>query len=965
MLLSAELFAQGSISGSITDKESGEEIIGGTAYISSIQKGAASDIYGKYMIKGVPAGTYSLVVKYIGYREQKVEGVEVKDGQVTELNISLVTDVSELDVVVVQASQINNNQTALLSMQRKALAVQDGISVSEIKKMGVSNAAESMKYVTGAAVEDGKYMVLRGLGDRYSLTQMNGVTMPSTDPYRNSASLDLVPTDMIDNIVTVKTFTADQPGNFTGGKVDITTKSLPEDFYMNFGVSTSFNTNSNLKSDFITDGAEGKLDWLGYDDGTRAKSKYLDFYKSYISNASAVANAYIEAAKEDNGQVRSIMDITARSLDNPYAHRKISSPLNTGVNFSIGNRFDLFGKPLGVNFGFKFDRTYSLVEGGETGIYEGTGKQDNLQSQQELTMTRSSVSSNLGGLLSLAYQIAPNHEISLMNMYSHDGDIVATEESGFWLTSGRDLFGTQSSRMEMRTLNNTQLSGKHYFEVFDGIKFDWVGGYVYSSLEEPDGRYFAYAGTNQAGPNEPKRYTYSMPKSEIGSLPSNFFRDLTDTQMNFKADVTIDFKSDSWFKVSTKFGGAYSKKEREFTENLYSMVEVPPSIGGVANDSYLRFGDVGEDFGRFFSTNNSGLLGVSINGDGESVYLMGNIYSDLSSDQNTYTGEETIVAGYGMGVFEFGPKFKLIGGLRIESTEMGAKSKDTRLEESKIEEVDFLPSLNTIIKLNEKMNLRAAYGRTLARPNMREISPFTMLVGIGKAFEAGNPDLKRTLIDNYDLRYEFYPNPGELLAVSAYYKKFTDPIVRTLLTNTGTTEIKPINVDEATVYGLEAEMRKNFGFITPELEDLVFSTNISFIFSESDMAKEEVEAQENAGFTDVETTRPFQGQSPYIINAALSYNWRRLQWENSFAFNYFGERLAFVTGALTSDVYEQPRPSLNFVSSKGFGDHLKLSVKATNILNMVYSKSYKDHEEKYYSRFERGTTFSLGLSYSL
>ena len=210
--------AQGKISGLISDQETGEEIIGATIYLPSIQKGAATDIFGKYFIDKVPAGVYTLEVSYISYQKQIVQDVIVEDGKVTELNVNLSADMDELEAVVVTAQSIKNSTEAILSIQKKAIAVQDGISVKEIKKMGASNAAESMKYVTGASVEGGKYMVMRGLGDRYSLTQMNEVTLPSTDPYRNSTSLDLIPADMIDNLITVKTFTPDQPGSFNWRK---------------------------------------------------------------------------------------------------------------------------------------------------------------------------------------------------------------------------------------------------------------------------------------------------------------------------------------------------------------------------------------------------------------------------------------------------------------------------------------------------------------------------------------------------------------------------------------------------------------------------------------------------------------------------------------------------------------------------------------------------------------------------
>src|SRR5690606_3507035 len=228
LFASAMAFAQqGVISGNVIDKETGEELIGVTVQIEGTTKGAATDITGSYQITVEP-GTYTLIASYVSYAVQKVTAIEVKQNETTRIDIGLVSDDIQLEEVVVTASQINNNEVALLKLQQKSYAVQDGISAGEMQRLGVGNSAESMKMVTGATVESGKYVVVRGLGDRYSLTQMNGVTLPSSDPYRNSSSMDLIPTSMIENIVTTKTFTPDQPGNFTGGNVNISTKSLPD-----------------------------------------------------------------------------------------------------------------------------------------------------------------------------------------------------------------------------------------------------------------------------------------------------------------------------------------------------------------------------------------------------------------------------------------------------------------------------------------------------------------------------------------------------------------------------------------------------------------------------------------------------------------------------------------------------------------------------------------------------------------
>ena len=248
---------------------------------------------------------------------------------------------------------------------------------------------------------------------------------------------------------------------------------------------------------------------------------------------------------------------------------------------------------------------------------------------------------------------------------------------------------------------------------------------------------------------------------------------------------------------------------------------------------------------------------------------------------------------------------------------------------------------------------------------MREIAPFASVSGVGFPIVLGNPDLERTLIQNFDLRYEVYPTPGEIFAISAYYKNFNDPIVWQLTPKASTPEIQPINVDKAIVYGAEVEFRKNLGFITPAMDNFKLSTNFTYIYSRVDKSQEELDALENANRPNIKDWRPFQGQSPYIVNVALMHNSDQLQWENSLSFNIFGERLAFITGALDPDVYEQPRPSLNFVSTKRFGDHISLGFKAMNLLNMTFEKKFDFPGDFIYESYTLGTTFELSLTYGI
>ncbi|NMM47128.1 TonB-dependent receptor [Marinigracilibium pacificum] len=940
----------GSLSGMITDGETGEELIGATVYIPSIAKGAVTDIYGNYSIKGIPAGTYKVEVSYVTYQKNTIEGVEIKDGQNTEISVALSTAEQQLDEVVVVAKQIKNNEVALLSMQRKAVGVQDGISSQEIKNLGASNAAESMKQVTGASIEDGKYVVMRGLGDRYSISLLNGIPLPSADPYRNSTSMDMIPADMVMNIVTQKTFTPDMPGNFTGGAVDITTKSMPEEFYFNAGMSFGYNTQSSFRDDFITDSNSGGMDWLGYDDGTRDRPTVFDANKQYLQGSAANQTAIIGRVPENDFE-RNLIDESSKAFNSSFLERRKSSAMNYGLNIAFGNQHQYGDKKLGYNVGLLYDRSYEMVPSGMEGYYSRSlsGTSD-LVREQEFTTMSGSEKATVGGLFGLSYQFSPTNEINFDAIYNHSGESYAQVNDGYWRNTAYPNFNTRVNGFKERELVDLQLRGKHYFMNLNELKIDWSAGRVNVSQDEPDMKLFAYNTTTSNGQTD-----YIMNQSEVGILPTHLYRYLNDVQYNAKLDISFKLLKDA--EHTLKFGGWYSTKERDYEEFFYSQVQVPVNQ---YNPSYVTFSEAAGDFDRFFSDANSGIVDTpTSNGTGR--YGFGNFYQDLSRLQNFYSGNETIIAGYAMADFRVTDKFQVVAGGRVETTDIETLSLDKNAAPGIIDQVDFLPSVNTKYAITENANLRLAYSQTLARPNLREIAPIFSISMVGRPNFLGNPDLLRTKIQNFDLRYELFPKAGELIAFSAYYKSFNDPIVLQLTPKASSPEIRPINVGTATVYGAEVEFRKRLDFLGETFQNFKLSANFSYIYSRIDKSDEEIAAFRAQGL-DLDEWRPLPGQSPYIVNVALNHYSPKLDWDNTLSFNIWGERLSYVTGAIDPDVYEQPRPSLNFVSRKSVGEHWSVSFKAMNILNMTYEKKFQDTEYDY-ETYQVGTDINVGVSY--
>ncbi len=966
MLLSSFVFAQkGKLTGKVVDGSTGEDLIGATVVVKETGQGAITDLNGSYQLSLDP-GTYTISVSYVSYSVHNIENIEIATGNTQEINVALSSDI-ELEEIVVQAAAIKDNDVALLKIQKKSLAVQDGISSAEIRKVGASDAAESMTYVTGAAIEGGKYMVMRGLGDRYSLVQMNGLIMPSADPYRNAVSIDLIPTSVVDNITTIKTFLPDNPGNFTGGLVNVTTRSIPSDYYLNIDLSTSYNTVSSFKDNFLLDRATTNRAWA-LDNGNRDKPLVFDYYPDLLARNKVDQTRNLAVVPEYAAE-RQILNDAAKSTKNSFLPRIGRSYIDHSFKMSTGNQLSLNGKPLGYNLSLGYDRKFSVFDDFRTGYYAPLNG-DSLITDQALSRAQSVEEVQYGGLLSLAYQITPNNEIDFISMYNQNAVTAVDTAYGYWRNPNTDDYHSKKISHLSRTLWNSQLRGRHVFTGFRDARIEWAAGYVYQAQDQPDFRGFGYAVNNGV---------YTMRTSEIGRLPTHFYRDLLDNQYNFKLDFTLPITSNR--ENFIKVGGSYSSKNRNFEEYLLGHHREPATLQPGVQNGYTSFTNAAGYLEGYFDLSNYGIVNNGEPGYNTATrrteYGFGTLVSDQSVLSNNYTGDEIISAGYLMAVYEVMPKVQLIGGVRAEHTNMTTVSADTtkitsgELDDNgnpvfvsrngNIDKLDLLPSINLKWSLTEKQNLRASFSKTIARPNMREISPF---ISVGTPEDPqfiGNPKLKRSIIQNYDLRWEIYPNQGELIAVSAYYKKFKDPIVIQNQIQASTPELKPVNTNDANVWGLEFEFRKNLSFISSSLQNFQLGTNFSYI--DSRVQKDSVELISIQG-TSIENWRPLQGQSPFIVNAILSYVNDQWQWENTVTLNLFGPRLSYVTDALTPDVYEQSRPMMNFVSSKRFGEHLVVGLKVKNLLNVLYLQEFENEKYSFvYESYRSGTSIEASLGF--
>lgn len=934
----------GKITGTVVDAELGEPLIGANVIISGTTIGAATDLNGRYSIANVPVGTYDLAFSSIGFAKQTVTGVEVTAGETVKIDIIMKPESFETDEVVITAKAAEDSEAGLLVKRQKAVSVSDAISAEEISRTGSGDAAEAVKQVVGASVVDGKYVYIRGLGDRYSSTQLNGAELPSSDPSKKAFQLDLLPTNLLENITTIKTFTPDKPGSFSGGIVDIATKKFPEKFTLKISSSGSYNTNTTGNSDFVTY-TGGKTDWLGYDDGTRELPTVLangTIEQGDLPIATSDVRRDLEGVKaQSSSQV-------GKAFGNTMDVTRKAPPVNQSFSFSVGNEI-----PLGdvSNFGFltslTYGRSFSSYNNGKVGIYKGVQDKEVLDSLLILDDARGTEEANIGGLFAFAFNVNPAHQIGGNVFYSRSGTSTGRYQDGYWLQElGKDrIVSNRILTYVERDILSYQLRGDHYLDFFLNSKVDWSASISQTSQDEPDRRltFTVY---------DPSRDSYVINGSNFDN-PSRYFRTLEDRGNNYNINLTMPFEVWRGYKAQFKTGYAYQFKDRNFDERIFSYIPDGKIFNEVEGDLTQLFAEENFDY----TVDVDPVLGFPV--------LRGNVVTENTKPENSYDGEERVNAIYGMIDLPVFSDLRFIGGVRFESTEINLVSKDTTKAEGNIDVSDVLLSANFIYSLTPNMNIRVSATQTLARPTFREIAPFSNKEFVNGFTLVGNPELKRTLIQNYDLRWEWFTRPGEIFAISGFYKVLNDPIERSFIGQENNRIVSYANVDKATILGAEFEARFRLDYFLDWLENFSFGGNLSIIKSEIKIDKEELEIR-RAVDPDAKDTRELQGQSPFILNLDLTY----LNYESgttiSLHFNTFAERLSSISRNFTPDVYEQPAAQLDLIASQEIiaGFTAKLGIK--NLLDTSYKEvhHYKGNDYTFYE-YDRGRTINFGISYSL
>ncbi len=894
-----------------------ESLSGVSVKIIGSTGGTTTDIEGRFILSLSVDKKYELEFSAIGYATKTISDAEVVSGQVNELNIVLDVQAKTGDNVVVTGTRSTARRetvASLLTFQKNTNTVASVISAESIRRSPDRNTAEVLKRTPGASIQEGRFIVVRGLADRYNQAMLNGILLTSTEPDRKTFSFDLIPAAMIDNIIINKAFVPEYPGEWAGGLIQVNTKDIPSKNFFNIQIGTGFNTQTTGKT-FYKDAQAGKLDWLGTDDGIRS-----------------LPSGYTRKAEFDmlSPAEKTTLGKQLRSNWAPVAN---TAGPNVSLQANGGFNTKLFGKTFGGTFGFNYNKSnknlrllnrVNVVDENTYAVSLVSNYDDNKYVQE--------VSG--GALGSISLQFNPKNKVSVKSIININTNNSVTQRSGYDISRSEDLKGSEFT-FKQNTFFTVQANGEH--TIAAPLKFKWYGAFNILDGYVPDQRRILYLKTT--GTQDPYLLLISGTLSQQSG--SRIYQNLSDYIYTGGGDLTYNF---DWLKQkqTLKAGYMLQVKDRLYDAQLFAN-NLP-----VGNNA-LRL--LAPD--KIFLPENFG------NGTDDKFG-----FDAIKGNTFRYLANTILNAGFLQFDNQFSKKVRLVWGLRVEDYDQlvgSVKKWDPRHTHSKV--TDYLPGLNFTVQLNSKTNLRLSGSQTVIRPELRELTSLNLYDFELNASVQGNPELKRTKVSNADIRYELYPRAGEVFTAGVFYKHFDNAIEQYLNGGGGgASTFTYLNAKNATSYGVEVELRKKLDF-SNALKNFTFQANASYISSKVSDASLNLE-------------RTLQGQSPYVLNIGLLYDLQKSGFNATLLFNQIGERIYLVGDAFAGapDIYEAPRALLDFqIAKKLIKNKAEIRLSIADLLNNKQyfyqntsnKKTFQIHSDAY--RFTRlnGSTFSLTFNYSL
>lgn len=898
----------GTISGSAFDAQSGQPIRAGKVVVQGHPElTSAINSDGTFKLVLAP-GKYKLLFTAENYVDTNVDEVEVKASEVTEASTVLPQKGAVQKVEVVEkVGAVAANAEAMLTERKLAAVVSDGISADEIRKTVASDAAGAVEKVTGVSIVDSGYVYVRGLGERYSSTMLNNAMIPTTEPEKRVVPLDLFPASLIDNIKVLKTYSPDLPGEFSGGVVQMRTVEFPAARTLRFSMNYGFNSQTTGKAFGGYRG--GALDAFGFDDGTRSLPKLIPTDKRLI------AGAFTDSQFQQFGQIFQNNWVLAPSNSmRPTQSYSISG----GDSFWKG-RIGLVGA---ISFTNQPQRTNEVQRylrtggGGQPFVFTNY---DNFQSNME--------SARLGAVLNVSVRLNSSSKLMFRNTVTRDTDKEGRQFTG--LNGGIDsVIEATRLRWVERGLVSTGVEGEHAIAKLGNSLLTWQFTYSTSARNEPDLR------ETVRGQEANGRFSF-LPNPDSGirlftNLNDKIYEPLTEMSKPFyKGPIS------GLFKVG--FRGTF--RDRNFDARRFRYVPIRTQT--------LNFNLPTDEL---FAPSN--------------IRPDGFVIREITRGTDAYTANMDIYGGFAMVELALGPKWRVIGGVRFEDADIRVQTIDPLVPGAgpayaNLANRDALPGVNVVYALTSRQNLRFGYGRTVNRPDFRELSPFEFTNVLGGYATAGNPNLRRAKIDNYDARWELFLGGDQVIAASYFIKQFADPIESIFTPTSGELRQSFLNARGARNQGVELEWRRSLAFIRPNMKPFSLLTNVTIVDSDVKLPSDPILT---AQLTSLQ--RPLMGQSRYIFNVIGEWNEPRWRSNARLFVNSVSRRLTDVGTFRLPDIYQQRKTLVDFAYQYDLKEGGKWSLRFTaeNLTNNEYRWTQADIVQR---AFRIGRTFSVGTSFSI
>ncbi len=934
---SISLGQTGSIKGVIIDKKTKETIIGANVYIEGTTVGSTTNLDGQYEIRNMKPGIYTIIVSFISYNQQRFEKVKVFENLATVVNAQLEESITTISEVVVSETRKKDTEVSMISSIKSSDAVVSGVSSQQIAKTTDKDASEVVRRIPGVTIIDDRFIVVRGLSERYNTVSLNGSGAPSSESDVKSFSFDVIPSNAIDRIMVFKTPSPEIPADFAGANIQIDTKNSLDKNVFSFSYNTGFKTSTTAKTFRTYDG--GATDFWGYDDGTRAIPSIIPSthdFQQIINNPTA-----------ENKQLRTDF---GRAFSKTWESYATKAPIDQSASVFFARMFKVKKIRISNRSSLSYSNSYNYAENALASYISYDTINDKSVSSYQFYDKVYSQTIAINGMMNWAFLINNHHTIEFKNLFNQQGVTKTTLREGVEYNRGVYVKSTELGYSE-QTLYSGQLNGLHKF-FNENTTVNWTLGYSSTLRKQPDIRRLTQTLGFDQDVESPYYNQYSLyfPNRADPELAGRLFTDMREKLKTFAINLVQKINILQSLQPRIRIGAYFEDKDRAYNSRLFGFVRnssTPWDLGYKPIDVV------------FSDTNINTKRGIRLD--------------EATNPSDSYTAQSQLEAGYLMAKFIAFNKITISGGVRIENYALILSSTNTNYSEYKqnYDTLNLFPSVNISYQFNKKNLLRIAYGKTINRPEFREIAPYIFYNFEEKAGIYGNPELKSAYIQNFDFRYEAYPSANEMINIGFFYKKFFNPIEAVAINAGSGKNITFKNAESAGSFGAEFDARKSLKFINPSNRHFNWINDISVVLNAS-LIKSSVTVIDPL---ERNKNRPMQGQSPYIINTGLFYQNDSAQFSVTLLYNVIGSRIAFVGTINDPHIYEMPRNLLDFSIAKKFGHHLSVKFGVKNLLNQHIV--YQQEENVYLSsspntlskRIQEtkssipGSQFNLGITY--